>query len=73
LMFHNSKPMQFGASKCNMWTHDMLHDSTQHDYWGWEKPKCLRLLVDGANIGQFKKGMTLPRRHRGIGEFAKSL
>jgi len=28
---------------CNMWTHDLLHDSTQHDYWGCEKPKCLRL------------------------------
>lgn len=37
---------------------DLLHDSTQHDYWGWDKPKCLGLLVDGANIGQFKRGMT---------------
>jgi hypothetical protein len=31
-VFHNSKPMQFVASKCNMWTHDLLHDSTQHDH-----------------------------------------
>ncbi len=58
LVFHNSKPMQFVASKCNLWTYDLLHDSTWHDYWGWEKPKCLGLLVDRANIGQFKWGMT---------------
>jgi len=68
LVFHNSKPMQFGASKCNMWTHDLLHDSTQHDYWRWEKPKCLGLLVDGANIGLFKKGMTFQAYQEGIEE-----